>query len=502
MPDINLSRTFCAVATCLITAVFANAVEQTPNTAIQRIDAWLNANVEGGVSAAILIASQDEILLSKGYGFANRSKDELNTPNTVFDIGSLTKQFTAAAVLKLAENGSLQLDDQLSKFFKDIPVDKQKITLHQLLTHSAGFVEYPASDFDPVSTGDYIRHALDSPLEFEPGTRYSYSNVGYGLLGILIERVSGSSYEHYLRDTFFKPLKMERTGYLSPKWNQSDLAHGYVLDFYDWGTSVERYREGGVSPVLIGNGGVNSTIGDLYRWMRALASFRVLTKASVELLMTPHIARPDPGREYGNTSFYAYGWSVGRSRQDTPLIVHSGNNGSFRSTVMWLPKEEATIIYLSNNGFEGSFQIPFIIEMMLFDSDFLPPVLEMSAYRIIDDYVNTQPPTQSRHLVEYFVNKNGQNLDDKSVLNRLSLLYIDENRNIEWAVELLKLNVAMFPKDGNLWDSLGGGYLAANMPEQALQSFKKAIGLAPAEGCHWCENSAERITELEGDDRE
>ena len=467
---------------------------------IERVDTYLTANVPQGLSASISIAKNGEMLLSKGYGFADRAQRVVNAPDTVFDIGSLTKQFTAAAILRLAEQKKLTLTDSLGKYFVNVPQDKQNITLHQLLTHSAGFPEYPANDFDAVTVEQYLGHVFSSKLEFAPGEKYSYSNVGYALLGFVIERVAGVSYEQYLSDSFFRPLKMQQTGWVLPKWDQAKIAHGYAFDCFDRGTSIERYQEIGVSPVLMGNGGINSTLVDLHRWLASLHDATILSPASVRTLFSPHIRLPDRRRTDRSDESYAYGWMVAKFARGAKAIFHSGDNGNFRATILLLPEDKVEIIYLSNNGDRSSFAVPFEVKNMLFDEKYSPRPVVPSPYRVVDEFVLEHPSSASDQLLNHYSARMGSGIAEKSLLNRLGLFYAREGKkNVQWGIELLKLNVQLFPDDGNLRDSLGEGYLIGDQPELAIESFRKALAIAPSPECRWCDNSRKKLRELDAD---
>ena len=497
-------KRFCAFQTTNVILIATLWMPQIGSAAdaelVSKIDTYLTASVPRGLSAAVLIAKDGKPLIAKGYGLADRAKGTPNTPDTVFDIGSLTKQFTAAAILKLVERKKLSLTDPLGKYFENRPKDKRDITLHQLLTHSAGFQEYPANDFDAVAVDQYLDFVFKSTLQFKAGERYSYSNVGYALLGFIIERVSGMTYEQYLSRTFFLPLNMRHTGYILPDWNRSAFAHGYAFDFFDWGTSIERYGRSGVSPVLMGNGGINSTLTDLQRWLASLSDASTLSPTSLEALFTPHMRMPDQNRTDRSNESYAYGWIVRTNSRGTRTILHSGDNGNFRATILLLPDEQTTLVYLSNNGDRTSFGVPYEIEKMLFNETYSPQPLARSPYRVVDEFVQEHPSSASGQLLGHYTQEMGSTITDKRLFNRLGLLYAREGKErVQWGVELLKLNVKLFPNDGNLRDSLGEGYLVSDQPKLAVDSFRQALSLAPATDCNWCKNSREKLRLLDAD---
>jgi CubicO group peptidase (beta-lactamase class C family) len=482
------------IFSCLSQQINANTFPQA-----DKIDKYLVENIHRGVSGSILVAQGNTILIDKGYGFADRDAKVINSSETVFDIGSLTKQFTAAAILKLAEEGRLRLSDRLDVYFSNLPNDKKQITLHHLLTHSAGFQEYPGRDFDPVSKETYVNTVFSSDLEFTPGARYQYSNVGYSILSQVIEQVTNIDYEAFLSQTFFKPLQMRYTGYIPKDINNMVFAHGYYEDFYDRGTSIEKYNKSGVSPILRGNGGLHSTTGDLYKWLLALKNYEILNEKSVRLLTTKHIETPVQVDAFQSTTYYAYGWKVGSSKYAGKVVSHNGNNGMFRSSMIWRPDNHTFIIYLANTESKGTLWLAYEIDKMLSIPDYLPSPVAPNPYRVIDEYVKKTTLVSDTQLLSYYKEMVGDTITNPTVLNRLASIYFRFNEHTDWALELYKLNVQLFPDDGNLWDSLGEGYLKTKQKEQALISFKTALRLAPDENCHWCANAREKIGNLSSD---
>ncbi|MDG2449132.1 MAG: serine hydrolase, partial [Saprospiraceae bacterium] len=203
------------------------------NDTFIKIDNYLNEGTKNGFSGVIAVTIKGKTIINKGYGLANKKTQTANGPNTIFDIGSNTKQFTSTAILKLAEQTKVNLNDSLSKFFKNLPLDKQSITIHQLLTHTAGLEESIGNDYSSfgklseISEKDFFENFFESKLLSKPGEEYSYSNVGYSILGRIIELASEQPYESFINEYLFKPAGMKQTGYLLPKWNIKQLSRGY-----------------------------------------------------------------------------------------------------------------------------------------------------------------------------------------------------------------------------------------------------------------------------------
>jgi CubicO group peptidase (beta-lactamase class C family) len=286
-----------------------------------RLDAYLERLEAHGYSGTVLVADREGIALEKGYGMADRERGIPAAADTVVSFGSITKQFTGAAILKLDLEGRLSVDDALLDHFDDVPEDKAAITLHDLLIHGSGLRSDFGGDYDPIGREEYVRRALESELLFEPGTGYAYSNAGYSLLAAVIEQVTGRTYEEHLREELFLPAGMRDTGYLLPEFADERLARGYDEDGL-WGTLLERpMAADGPYWALRGNGGIHSTVGDMYRWHLALAGDELFTPEAKELLYGRH--NPE-----GGGTCYGYGWSIGDT-EDGLLVAHDGGNRVF-----------------------------------------------------------------------------------------------------------------------------------------------------------------------------
>ena len=307
------------------------------------IDRYMEKAAANGYAGSVLVARGEKIILSKGYGWADRENKVRQTAETVFSIGSITKQFTGAAVLKLETQGQLKVTDLMSKYLKGVPPDKAEITLHQLLTHTAGFMDALGDDYAPIGREEFVKLALGSKLPSKPGARYSYSNVGFSLLGIIVELVTGKNYEDFLQEALFKPAGMTRTGYLRPGFAKGELAVGYQ-DGRRWGTALDRpWRPEGPGWHLRANGGILSTVGDMHRWYLALKKNFVLTEAAKTKYFAPQVKEYPDG-----DSYYGYGWVTQKTGSGNGLIWHNGGNGIYNAFMGFEPKTDLMIIVSSN----------------------------------------------------------------------------------------------------------------------------------------------------------
>jgi len=341
-----------AVASMAATQVPSQPAQRVPNAATIAADSdeaaaadtrtYLRRLEKLGFAGVILVAKGDEPLFAEGFGLADREHGVRWTPGTISDIGSITKQFTAAAILKFEEAGKLSVDDPITRYFQGVPPDKTGITLHQLLTHSSGLQDPDIDDFDPVPLDGYLKQTFAKPLLFAPGKGYTYSNANFSLLGAILEKLSGKPYEAVLRETLFLPNGMFETGYTLPLWGESRFAPGYEADGKRWGTFLERPTAAdGPHWALRANGGIHMTVYDMLRWARALLTGRVLTAASMKKLWAPHVSE-------GGGTFYGYGWSIAKAPDGTKIVTHNGGNGIYFADLAIVP-DTGLVVFLMTN---------------------------------------------------------------------------------------------------------------------------------------------------------
>jgi len=308
----------------------------------EKIDRYLLAMESLGFSGAIIVDHGGEVVLRKGYGLADRETRRPYTPTTVQSHGSITKQMTAAAILLLESRGELSVEDPIGLYFDEVPEDKRGITLHQLLTHSSGMPGGIGPDDEPVEGRAYVERAMAEPLGFEPGTGYAYSNVGYALLGLVVERVSGETYEAFLREKLLSPAGLAETGYMLPGWDPDRLATGY-RNGERWGVVHGRgWLEDGPGWHLRANGGLHTTVDDMHRWLSTVRGQGVLSAEGARRWTTGYVT------EGSSDSRYAYGWVV-RDTEWSPMIAHSGSNRVFSADFVWLPEPDV-FFYIQGNA--------------------------------------------------------------------------------------------------------------------------------------------------------
>ena len=309
--------------------------------AVSAVDTMLADMTSQSVfSGSVLISQHGHVLLSKGYGLADRDLKTPNGPQTRFLIGSNTKQFTAAAILLLEVQGKLKVSDLICNYIPNCPTAWGVITIKELLTHTSGIPDYTAQpDFvdyqgQPSTPLQIIAHFRDLPLNFAPGTTWMYSNSGYFLLGYIIELVSGISYEAFLQKNILTPLNLSDTGY---NHNSNGVAVGYSNGY----SATPAEPTDPSTPYAAG--GLYSTVEDMNRWEQALTTDALLPAASRAEMFAPQAAIPGAPESYG------YGFVIGTD-SGRPLISHTGAIPGFMSDEGRYPAEDVTVIILSNQS--------------------------------------------------------------------------------------------------------------------------------------------------------
>ena len=293
--------------------------------------------------AAVIVIKEGKPLFAKGYGLAELEKKIPCTTNTNFRLASVTKQFTAMAVLILAEQGKLSLEDLLPKFFPEFPEYAKAITLRNLLTHTSGLTDYedhiPQGTTIPLSDRDVLfilRH--QSKADFAPGAQFHYSNSAYALLALIVESVSGKTFPAFVKEKIFNPLGMTNSiAYVAGLSCVPSRAYGYVNGISGWELSDQS-----VTSAVLGDGGIYSSVADLFKWEQALYTEKLISLKMLAGAFTAHSSQSD-----FKGSGYGYGWYVGNLR-DTEHIWHYGSTCGFSTRVERFPPRRLSVIVLTN----------------------------------------------------------------------------------------------------------------------------------------------------------
>ncbi len=425
-------------------------------------------------NGSALVAENGKVIYKKGLGLANMEWNIPNTPETRFRLGSITKQFTAALILQLVEQGKLKLDGKLSDYLPDYRKDiGEKVTIHQLLNHTSGIPSYTGlpgffNDVsrNPYTVSDFVKRYASNNLEFEPGSKFSYNNSGYFLLGAIVEKVTGQPYEQVLKEKILDPLGMKNTGYDHHDTLIEKRASGYQK-------TPDGYMNASYLDMSIpyAAGSLYSTVEDLYLWDQALYTDRVVSAASKDLMFKP------------NLSDYAYGWVVtkvklGNGTDSVSKIAHGGGINGVNTVIVRFPTQKHLIVLLDNTSQGRSLeQLERELTNILYNQPHnLPrmPVAEVLQRTIaekgIDAAIAQYRDIKTRQASAYDFSE--------QELNNLGYQLL-QAKKLKEAVEIFKLNVAEHPQGFNTYDSLGEAYMVSGNTELAVQNYKKSLELNP-----------------------
>ena len=331
----------------MLTSLSINSSAQTLNTKqlTTEFDKMLSEKFKPGeTGCAALVAKNGQIIYQKAFGMANLELNVPMQPDMVFRIGSITKQFTAVAILQLMEQGKLSLQDDITKFIPDYPTQAYNITIEHLLTHTSGIKSYTSlpdylksvrTDMKPE---ELIAMFKNQPMEFAPGTKWNYNNSGFFLLGYIIEKITGKTYAEYIQENFFTPLGMTSSLYGSDTKIIKNRAYGYQpgddgVQNSDYCSMTQPYSAGSIM----------STVGDLFKWNQAVHSYKLVKKETIDKAFTEYKLANGDGTGYG------YGWFLSQL-QGSPTIEHGGGIFGYLTSSIYLPEEDVFVALFSNSN--------------------------------------------------------------------------------------------------------------------------------------------------------
>lgn len=462
-------KIFRSLAVILMFAAIASAQDKA-----KTIDALIQSYFDyGQFNGTVLVADKGKVIYKKGFGMANMEWEIPNAADTKFRVGSVTKQFTAALILQLVEEGKVKLDGKLSDYLPDYRKDTgDKITIHQILNHTSGVPNYTTAKFfaddsrNFYKVDDFVKKFAGGDLEFEPGTKFNYSNSGYFLLGAVIEKVTGKTYAQVLQERIFTPLGMTNSGYdlTSPLIKKRANGYqktpdGYVnADYLDMSIPYSA-------------GSLYSTVEDLYKWDQSLYQDKILSAESKKKMFTPGLS------DYGY-GFNIYDLPLGKTAQKIKIIQHGGGINGFNCLLTRVVDRQQTVILLDNVGL-GRYHsnITNSIINVLNGQPFEQP--KKSIAETLGASLKTKSGAEMVAEYRKLKTANPATYDfAEGELNTLGYNLLRMNR-VKDAVEIFKLNVEMFPNSSNPYDSLGEVYLADGQKELALVNYKKAVELDP-----------------------
>ena len=259
---------------------------------------------------------------------------------------------------------------------------------------------------------------------------------------------------------------MLQTGYLLPKWNVKQISRSYNRGIFDRESAIIRYqKDGGINWHLKANGGMNSTQSDMLLWYKALKTNKIVSKASFKKITTDHI------------SGYGFGWGVKKSKDHGKRISHNGSNGAYAHSIIWYPKEDIYIVYVTNANSSKIEYLGYTVAKIILDENYVPKPIQNNVYSFSMEYIKQHSTENSNKLLTLLQENYADKFTNSNTLNSIGNILLMLNTNLDWALEFFKINVQRYPKDGNLWDSLGDGYKANNLKKDAIKSYQKAIEL-------------------------
>lgn len=468
----------------LILISFTNCDKNVPSYdhQISEVDSILsNFRSQELFNGGILLAKSDKVLFSKSYGYANIDKSIPLTEKTVFQSASISKTFTAVAILQLIEQKKLYLNDQLIDFFPNLPYPD--ITIKHLLTHTSGLYPYnplfkKSWNKDSIATNEDIIMMYENTKPeqfFTAGTEFSYSNVGYVFLSSIVEQISGVSFEDYLEKNVFAPTEMNNSQVytLLSEFEIQEFAQEHILDpisgTYTNPLKLDYHKEVFYLNGKVGDDKVATTLNDLWKWNRSLFNYQILPKEILEMAFRSQISEIDDSLRHSPFD-YGLGFQLGKTEHFGKVIYHNGGEPGIRSRFLYYPDHDLSLIIYANAHSEYLNKIRDIIVAIMFDREyeipkksFAPELYKVakngneSIYKVVNQYKND---------TTYTITENE--------INRLAgIFWTKEIYDIGF--NLLELNVKLFPNSISARYTLGEGYMETGDYTQAIIHFNLAI---------------------------
>ncbi|AUP81208.1 serine hydrolase [Flavivirga eckloniae] len=471
----SISNYFLSRKGLLIVAIVLVCHMSFAQTKVEQIDKLINTYVEyGKFNGSVLVSDQGKVIYKKGFGMANMEWDIPNQPNTKHRLGSITKQFTAMLILQLAAEGKLDLQAPITQYLPDYPkATGDKITTHHLLTHTSGIPNYTSfprffqdESRNPYTPDEFVKKFSDKILEFTPGERFNYSNSGYFLLGVLVEKLSGKTYEEALHDHIFAPLNMNDTGYDH---------HGVILK--NRATGYQKKGNGYINSnyldmsIPYAAGSLYSTVEDLYLWDQALYTNKLLSQKFMDLYFKPHIPA------FGN-SHYAYGWGVGKSpigksTDSIYTIGHGGGINGFNTNISRATSDKSLVVLLNNTGGAPLNQITRAIRGIMYGKAY-----DLPKKSVANAVLNViQDKGIDAGITHYKTIKDSEtyNLSERE-MNGIGYQLMGSDK-VEEAAKVFKLNIEAFPKSSNVYDSYAEALMKLGKNDLAIANYKRSVEL-------------------------
>ncbi len=449
----------------------------------------------GTFNGAVLVAAKGEVTFKKGYGLANREWGIPNQTDTRFRLGSITKQFTAALILQLVAEGKVRLDASLAEYVPEYPEDVAKrVTVHQLLTHTSGIKSYTGipkfwSDHsrDPYTPTEFLPFFANEPLDLEPGENFRYSNSGYFLLGVIVEKVTDQAFADALGERILRPLDMNATGY-----DTHDALIAKRATGYEYG--LEGYRNARYLDMSLpyAAGALYSTVEDLFIWDRALASGKVLPEELSAKMFAPQVRESSDSRG----PRYGYGWSIedvdhpGKEGEKLEMVGHNGGINGFNTLIQRFREDDYLIVILNNTPGADLGKMADGIRAVLYGKKPRSPLKPLSR----ELFNSFGEGGTEQVLARYKELKEGDGGEFDMSTRQLFFLadYFERSEQTEAEIAVLQIAARDHPERTGAHMRLGDALKRADRKDDAVKAFAKALESDPDLAPH----VAERLKEL------
>jgi CubicO group peptidase (beta-lactamase class C family) len=443
---------------CFFLVLSVRADSLTPNPSQEMDKLMTTLHERGQFNGSVLVAVGGRVIYRKAFGEADFQSHQKLTLSMPSCLASVAKQFTAMIIMMLAERKKLNYDDLVSKYIPELPPYAGEITLRHLLTHTSSIPDVGDLGIDrPGLTDDELLKTLSKPSSypFKPGQKYRYSNTGYMLLSLIIERVSGQHYPDLLDQWIFKPLGMTNTFFMDQGSSHPPKP-----------TAVGYSQFGKLST---GSSGIYSTVDNLLKWDRALYTERLVKKSTLAMAFTPAVVKE------GETT-YGFGWNVSGAT-DHKSVWHTGNTDGYRAFIERRLTDRATVILLTNKGNSKRLQIKEAIFNLLDGRPYRLPqrsisekMYEMIHQQGLQSAIRMYDSLRAAHDADYDF--------AEAELNSLGYQLLSESKMNE-ALRVFESNTVAYPASSNAFDSLAEAYLNIGNKEQAVKNYRKAVALDP-----------------------
>ncbi|MFP3597165.1 serine hydrolase [Chryseobacterium sp. SIMBA_029] len=458
-------------------------------------------------NGSVVVSASGEKMFSEVYGFANIEKKEKLSETSQFPIASVTKTFTATAILQLKQKGKLAIDDPVQKYLSDFPYPN--ITIKHLLSNTSGLAQYYTL-FDTIikeqpekiiSNQDIIPTLIrfKTPLSFLPGSKWEYNNINFCLAALIIEKVSGMRYGAYLEKNIFIPAKMKNSfvpdNRKIKKENQVEL-YSYPNLYSTNPVNISTLKE----PFLIfeksnfyGNGGIVSTALDLQKYQNALFTYQILNKKELEEAITATKLNDGKIATFqleGKEISYGLGWAMYTNEENGKIVFHDGSISGLTSILMHNMTKNQTVVLLANRGNSPVFSISDAVFQLINHKPYTIPAQNLS--RIYGSLLESGNQQKAEQLIqEYVKDQNGYEAKEID-FNRLGYQFL-RLQKVDHSLQVFHAAIVIFPKNSNAYDSYGEALLQAGKKEEAMKMYQKAIELDPENT-----NAKEMVKKIEG----